>query len=105
MDINMETIKSNKYPLNKERFAIFRCSCFSEGLILSKYEDEQESQISIGFFQMGFHNKNILSFWERLRWMWHILITGMPWCDMIIFDNKEAIKFGETIIKFAKDEE
>jgi len=101
MEKNMGTIKSDKYPCNKdskELNEIFFCECFSEGLMLSKYPEDR--QISIGFFQLGFYNKNKLSLKERLRWMWHILTTGMPYTDMVMLNDKNALDLAKTITNF-----
>lgn len=65
------------------------CSCYSEGLEVSQFDDEKEVQISIWALK---RSTNTLPWRERFRWVWHILKSGDPHSDMIILSQEDAIK-------------
>ena len=67
------------------------CDCFSHGLLVEKFEGEEE--VSLSLFEMGL-NGRILGWSERPRWCWQILRYGKPWSDFIILstDNQKQLK-------------
>ena len=67
------------------------CDCFSHGLLVEKFKDEQE--VCISLFERGL-NGRILSWSSRLRWCWQILRHGKPWSDFVILniENQKRLK-------------
>ena len=67
------------------------CDCHSHALLVEKFEGEEELHMSL--FERGL-NGRILSFKERVRWCWQILIHGRPWSDFIILntENQKTLK-------------
>ena len=64
-----------------------KCSCGSEYLCLEKDEETGTTDICI------LTNQNLsseLNFDDRLRYIWKILTTGIPYTDQIIL-NKEGV--------------
>ena len=75
----------------EQDLAFLICDCFSHGLLVEKFEGEEE--VSLSLFEMGL-NGRILGWSERLRWCWQILRYGKPWSDFIILntDNQKQLK-------------
>ena len=76
----------------KDQESIFLiCDCFSHGLLVEKFEDEEE--VSLSLFERGLSGR-ILPWRERLRWCWQILRYGKPWSDFIILntENQKQLK-------------
>jgi hypothetical protein len=69
-----------------------KCDCGSHVI-----EVEKDPNLGTCFtlWHYGVQSKT-LGFIERLRWIWRILITGNPWCDSIILDEKKI----KTLITF-----
>jgi hypothetical protein len=73
------------------------CSCGTEGLYLIKYNDEDDVYLSI--WQMGYNKNNKLSWYQRLRYVWKIISTGTPYNDQIVLDNDACKKIVDFIEK------
>ena len=76
----------------KDQDSIFLiCDCFSHGLLVEKFKDEEE--VSLSLFERGLSGR-ILPWRERLRWCWQILRYGKPWSDFIILnpENQKQLK-------------
>lgn len=71
--------------------AFLICDCFSHGLLVEKFKDEQE--VCISLFERGL-NGRILSWSSRLKWCWQILRYGKPWSDFVILniENQKRLK-------------
>ena len=71
--------------------AFLICDCFSPGLLVEKFEGEEE--VSLSLFERGLDGR-ILSWSSRLRWCWQILRYGKPWSDFIILntENQKQLK-------------
>jgi hypothetical protein len=71
--------------------AFLICDCFSHGLLVEKFKDDQEVYISL--FERGL-NGRILSWSSRLKWCWQILRYGKPWSDFVILniENQKRLK-------------
>jgi len=67
------------------------CDCFSHGLLVEKFEGEEE--VSLSLFERGLGGR-ILSLSERLKWCWQILRYGKPWSDFVILnvENQKRLK-------------
>lgn len=81
----------------------YECSCGSEGIMVSneEWDSETEPEIYLAFFHNGFYSKQ-LTLWDRLRWCFHIVKTGIPWNDMVILNKGQAKSLGEDLIKWSK---
>ena len=71
--------------------AFLICDCLSHGLLVEKFEGEEE--VSLSLFERGL-NGRILSWSSRLRWCWQILRYGKPWSDFVILntENQKRLK-------------
>ena len=71
--------------------AFLICDCCSPGLLVEKFEGEEE--VSLSLFERGLDGR-ILSWSSRLRWCWQILRYGKPWSDFIILntENQKQLK-------------
>ena len=77
----------------------FKCQCGSEAIEI-EVDDAVKVQsfppeMYISLWSYGSFSR-VMSFKERLRWIWHILRTGMPWTDSITFDYKKAKEFRDA---------
>jgi len=78
--------------MKEEQDSVFLiCDCFSHGLLVEKFEGEEE--VSLSLFERGL-NGRILSWSSRLRWCWQILRYGKPWSDFVILnaENQKRLK-------------
>ena len=78
--------------MKEEQDSVFLiCDCFSHGLLVEKFEGEEE--VSLSLFERGLDGR-ILSWSSRLRWCWQILRHGKPWSDFIILntENQKQLK-------------
>ena len=66
------------------------CSCFTEGIRIQVIEDFPKT-FEFSFWQYGFGDKRKLSFSDKLRWIFQIIIKGVPYSDMVILDIEKAI--------------
>jgi len=71
--------------------AFLICDCFNHGLLVERFEGEEEVNLSI--FERGLDGR-ILSWSSRLRWCWQILRYGKPWSDFVILntENQKRLK-------------
>lgn len=69
----------------KEDSVFLMCDCHSHALYVEKFEDEEE--VCISLFELGYTGKT-MTWTERLRWCYRIIIHGHPWTDSVIL-NKE----------------
>lgn len=75
----------------------FNCDCHTEGLIVDKLEDET----CIALWSYGQRGDKI-SFSNRLRWCWNILLNGLPWADCVILHETEVQRLIKTLQKHMK---
>lgn len=66
-----------------------KCSCSGEALEF--VWDKENNMMDIAMWKQGF-NTYRLSWHEKLRWIWHIIIKGDIWTDCIILDKKDVVK-------------
>ena len=66
-----------------------KCECCSHAVEFS--HDEEMGQVEISLWNYG-HSGTRLSFRERIRWSWHILVTGNPWVDMVTLNYSKMDK-------------
>ena len=83
----------------------YECDCYTEGIMLGYefYDDVKEEYplIDMAFFGHGFCGRHPLGFKEKIRWCWHLLKTGYPFIDGVMFSQQTAKELGEDLLKFA----
>ena len=81
---------------------VFPCDCQSEGLVVVQQEEllddcEGAPFIDIAFWQFGHINEK----WEwkyRIKVIWHVIRTGKPFVDMVMFRSNVARNFANHIL-------
>lgn len=76
----------------KQKF--IQCNCFSEGILITKEED---NQVWFAIFSYGQHISKP-SFIQRLKYCWFHLKTGKIYEDEIILSDDNAKELGEFLI-------
>lgn len=77
-----------------EKSLFIKCQCSSHCFEIEREadmwgENNESKYFNLTFWTYGRSNE-ILSWKERLRWMWNIFRTGKPWSDGIIIDDDQA---------------
>lgn len=83
----------------KKRFRIeefITCSCFSEGIYLVRYKDEEELYLSI--FTRGINPKRF-NWKDKIRYIWHALTESRPFEDEIVLDKDAVAKLKKVLNK------
>jgi hypothetical protein len=81
------TLNVVRFEKNKTTFIL--CDCRSEVLVL-EYDDEYDlMEMSIYESLSSYSHK--MSFWQKLRYAYQILVKSRPYSDQIIL-NKQQIK-------------
>lgn len=82
----------------------YQCDCGTEGIATShEYEEDGLPIMDLAFFNVGFNASKKLSIKDKLRWIWHILIKGEVWTDMVILNKETAKELGEDLITWSQD--
>ena len=82
--------------MKEEQDSVFLiCDCFSHGLLVEKFEGEEE--VSLSLFERGL-NGRILSWSSRLRWCWQILRYGKPWSDFVILNTENQKRLKDFLV-------
>ena len=81
--------------INKKE-SLFRCSCWGEGMLVSKFDDEEE--ISFSYWRQGI-NPIKFNWWMRIKVCWMTLVEGNYYDDEIILSKDET----EKLIKHLQD--
>lgn len=85
-----------------------KCSCQSHAINLAGPELEIEkgepldNEWYLSVWYYGRQTK-VMSWKERIRWIWRILRTGNPWADEIILNYPEMIQLKDYIEKETKE--
>ena len=82
----------------------YECDCMSEGIMLSYEIDDPYPVIDLAFFYHGFHGKHMLTFGQRLKYMWQIFTKGTVWKDMVILTQEQAKALGTDLLEFSEKE-
>lgn len=80
----MNDMKESKI---KKRF--FECECHSEGMLVSKWDDEE--QVNFSFWKQGMNPIN-MTWRDRMRLIWKILYDGQIYDDEVILSDIETKK-------------
>jgi hypothetical protein len=82
-----KTLSMVKFEKNKTLFIV--CDCKSEVLVLEYDHEYDLTELSI-YENLSSYNYK-MSFWQKFRYLYQILIKSRPYSDQIIL-NKEKIK-------------
>lgn len=85
----------------------FECDCGTEGIILD-HDDLLKTDlcplIYISHWMFGNkHSNGSLGFFERLRWAWKIIKTGMAYHDCFVFRPDAIISLGKEMQKVGEE--
>lgn len=85
----------------------FQCHCGTEGIALTyEYSNEKGEEviplIDIAFWRIGYYTQSTLTFKEKIRWIWQIIIKGKLWGDMVTLNPQEAKGLADYLLKFSK---
>ena len=81
--------------MKEEQNSVFLiCDCFSHGLLVEKFKDEEE--VSISLFERGLEGR-VLPWFFRLKWCWQILRYGKPWSDFVILNTENQKRLKEFL--------
>ena len=72
---------------DREKF--FKCDCHSEGMLLTKFDDEEELYFS--YWREGI-NPIKLSLWMRLKLCYLALFKGNYYDDQVILNKEKAME-------------
>ena len=78
---------------DKEKF--IKCSCHSEGMLLTKFDGEEE--IYVSFWREGI-NPVKLSWWMRLKLCWMALTKGSYYDDQVILNRQKSVELACWLI-------
>ena len=81
---------------DQEKF--IKCSCHSEGMLLTKFDGEEE--IYVSFWREGI-NPVKLTWWMRLKLCWMALTKGNYYDDQIILNRQKSVELACWIISDA----
>ena len=80
------------------------CDCHSHGIVaefedwgFDKSEENKIDDFCLAFYEYG-HNYRKHPIWNRLKNMWHIWKTGVPYADMVILNKEKALKLAMYIL-------
>lgn len=63
---------------------------------MMQMERDKEGQIDVSIWERGFNNVQ-LSWRERLRMGWDVLVKGEPWADYLVMSPEDATKMREWL--------
>lgn len=72
----------------------FKCSCCCH---LLEIEKDEEDLFSFTIWELGYDGK--LSWREKIRWMWHILVKGKPWADHVLLTREQIREMRQFLQK------
>ena len=72
---------------DREKF--IKCDCHGEGILVTKYDDEEEMYFS--YWREGM-NPIKLSWWMRLKLCWMVLTKGNVYDDQVVLNKEKAME-------------
>jgi hypothetical protein len=72
------------------------CGCFSEGLYIVKYKDENE--VYLAMFTRGINPKRF-NWKDKIRYIWQALTTNKPFADEMVMDTQAVAKLKKILNK------
>lgn len=88
----------------EDRRVFFGCDCHTEGVVIEDDFDPDYKPLHIfylSFWTLGRQGRS-LGLWDRIRYCWQILKTGLPYGDMIVLHRDKAIELGKFLIERAE---
>jgi len=79
----------NMVKFEKNRTTFILCDCRSEVLVLDYDREYDLMELSIYENLSSYRHK--MSFWQRLRYIYQVIVKGRPYSDQIIL-TKEQLK-------------
>lgn len=92
---SLERIKNQKETKNNQLFLM--CDCYSEVLFIEHDEETQSANLCI--YSLNYRHK--LSFWQKMRYIYQVLIHNRPYSDQIILhkqQTKDMISFLTSMV-------
>jgi len=78
------------------KYEFFRCDCTQHALEFDY--DIEDKTLYVSVWELSVTNP-ILSWRERIRWVWQIVRTGKPWADHVCLDSEKV----ERMKKFLQE--
>ena len=78
---------------DREKF--IKCDCHSEGMLVTKFDDEEETYFS--YWRQGIDPIK-LSWWMRLKLCWMVLTKGNVYDDQVVLNKEKAIELASWIL-------
>ena len=79
----------------------FLCECSGEGILLTRFVNNDEKEIYLSIYTVGQFNSKP-SIWNRIKYCWYHLKTGKKYEDQIILSFKKAQELSEWLSLNAK---
>ena len=79
----------------ESRKKFIKCSCHGEGMLLTKFDGEEE--IYVSFWREGI-NPVKLSWWMRLKLCWMALTKGNYYDDQVILSRQKSVEIACWLI-------
>ena len=82
----------------------YSCDCATEGLMMSYELREIRAEEPIPYIDLGYwkhapqYNDHRMTFKQKLRWVWQILVKGEPFNDMVMLDKKTALELANDLM-------
>ena len=90
---NTKNLSMTKFEENKTTFML--CECKSEVLVI-EYDFEYElTELSIYENLSSYSHK--MSFWQKLRYIYQLLVKGRPYSDQMILTKKQLKELSSFI--------
>lgn len=80
----------------------YQCDCSGEGILVSyEYEDDGLEYIDLAYWSEGVSCNHTMTFKQRMRWCWQIMIKGKVWNDMVMLNKETAGEIGKTLLTWS----
>lgn len=83
--------------MNKTVF--IKCTCHSEGVLVEV--DKELDALFLSIWERGYRIDNTLSWKQKLRYIWQVLIYGKSYTDQIVLDRKACFALSKALIECA----
>jgi hypothetical protein len=84
-----------KYDKTKTVSLFVPCNCRNEILYIEY--DHKDKVADFAIYTHGVYT-NKLSLWQKIRYIWQVLVHSKPYADQLIFDNKQLQELKEFLI-------
>lgn len=86
--------------MNKTAF--IKCTCHSEGVMVEA--DNECDTLFLSIWERGYKDDNSLSWKQKLRYIWQVLIHGKPYTDQIVLNREACFALSKALIEHAPHE-